>query len=228
MCQRYMCILLYVQLIQCSGVPYIYGQLKEGGLDICAFCYMWNLFGVVVCYRSMVDWRGYMCPRYMCILLYVKLIWWSGIPYIYGQLKEGGLDICAFCYMWNWFGLVVFHTSLMDWRGVRSSDGYRSLEKNVRMSRWPYVVLLLATRCLYVKLMQCSGIPEIYGDIGGISALVGCAFCYLWNVFGVVVLHTSMINWRGQLIWLVQVIWKCKNVKMTLCSTPLGHQMSLC
>ena len=25
----------------------------------------------------------------MCILLYVKLIWCSGIPYIYGQLEEG-------------------------------------------------------------------------------------------------------------------------------------------
>ena len=27
----------------------------------------------------------------MCILLYVKLIWCSGIPYIYGQLEEGAL-----------------------------------------------------------------------------------------------------------------------------------------
>ena len=32
-----------------------------------------------------------MCPRYMCILLYVKLIWCSDIPYIYGQLEEGAL-----------------------------------------------------------------------------------------------------------------------------------------
>ena len=35
----------------------------------------------------MVDWRGYMCPRYMCILLYIKLIQCSGIPYIYGHLE---------------------------------------------------------------------------------------------------------------------------------------------
>ena len=27
----------------------------------------------------------------MCILLYVKLIWCSGILYIYGQLEEGAL-----------------------------------------------------------------------------------------------------------------------------------------
>ena len=27
-----MCILLYVKLIQCSGITYIYGQLEEGAL----------------------------------------------------------------------------------------------------------------------------------------------------------------------------------------------------
>ena len=27
----------------------------------------------------------------MCILLYVKLLWCSSIPYIYGQLEEGAL-----------------------------------------------------------------------------------------------------------------------------------------
>ena len=45
-----MCILLYVNLIWCSGIPYIYGQLEEGGGQ--------NLLGVVVFHRSMVNWRG--------------------------------------------------------------------------------------------------------------------------------------------------------------------------
>ena len=57
-----MCILLYVKLIWCSGVPEIYGQLEEG----------------------------------------VKLIWCSAAPWIYGQLEEVGmsvLGICAFFYM---------------------------------------------------------------------------------------------------------------------------------
>ena len=39
----------------------------------------------------------------MCILLYVKLIWCSGIPEIYAQLEEGvgqsAMGICAFFYM---------------------------------------------------------------------------------------------------------------------------------
>ena len=58
-----MCILLYVKLLWCSSIPYIYGWLEE----------------------------GYICPKYTCILLYVKHIQCSGIPYIYGQLGEGAL-----------------------------------------------------------------------------------------------------------------------------------------
>ena len=52
----------------------------------------------------------------MCILLYVKLLWCSGIPYISGQLEEGTsvLSICAFCYMLAYFGVVVFHRSMVN------------------------------------------------------------------------------------------------------------------
>ena len=55
-CRRapwYLCMLLYVKLLQCSGIPYIYGQLEWG-----AFCYMLNVLGVVVLHRSMVNWRN--------------------------------------------------------------------------------------------------------------------------------------------------------------------------
>ena len=77
-CLGYMCILLYVKLIQCSGVAWIYGQLEER--------------------------VGSICHGYMCILLYMKLIWSNGFPEIYGQLEEGGMGsvctgICAFFYM---------------------------------------------------------------------------------------------------------------------------------
>ena len=47
-----------------------------------------------------------MCPRYMFILLYVKLIWCSGIPQMYSQLEDGGLGRCAFWYMLNLCGVV--------------------------------------------------------------------------------------------------------------------------
>ena len=65
-----MCILLYVKLIQCSGIPYIYGQLEgsTSSLGIRGFCYMLNVFGVVY-----------------------SIDLWS--------IGGGGLGICAFCYM---------------------------------------------------------------------------------------------------------------------------------
>ena len=61
----------------------------DGGtcaLSICAFCYMLNVFGVVVFHTSMVNCR------------------------------RGSLGICAFCYMCNLFGVVVFHRSIVNWR----------------------------------------------------------------------------------------------------------------
>ena len=138
-----------------------------------AFFYIWNLFSVVVFQRSIVNWRRrYICPRQMCILLYVKLIWCSGIPYICGQLERGryALSICAFCCMLNVFSVVVFHRSMVNWRGP-----------------W-YMCFLLS-----VQLIWCSGIPYICSW----SVLSICAFCYVWNLFGVAVFHRSMVNWSG-------------------------------
>ena len=143
-----MCILLQVKLLWCGNIPYISGQLEGGrsALSICAFCYMLNIFGLVGFHRSMVHCRGalsyihsaicetylvqwyslhlwsigwgYICPKYICILLSVKLIWCSSIPYIYGQLDGDtyALSICALCYMLNVFSVVVFHTSMVSWR----------------------------------------------------------------------------------------------------------------
>ena len=128
-CHGYMCILLYVKLLQCSGFPEIYGWLEEGtwgqsAMGICAFFYMSNFCSVVVLQKSMLDWRrgmGSVCHGYMCILLYVKLLQCSGFPEIYAQLEEGAwglspMGICAFFYMWNLFGVVVFQRSMLDWR----------------------------------------------------------------------------------------------------------------
>ena len=54
------------------------------GMDICAFFYMQNLFGVVVLHRSMVDW------------------WRRG---------TSTLGKCAFFYMQNLFSVVVFQVT---------------------------------------------------------------------------------------------------------------------
>ena len=88
-----MCILLYVKFLWCRGIPYIYGQLEGGTsvLSICALCCMLDVFGVAVFHTSMVNWSwGDIFPQDMCILLYFKLIWCSGIRDIYGELEVGG------------------------------------------------------------------------------------------------------------------------------------------
>ena len=62
----------------------------------------------------------------MCILLSVKPIWCSGIPYIYGQLEEG-FGICALCYMCNFCCVAVYHTSMVNYRGRYICPGYSAL-----------------------------------------------------------------------------------------------------
>ena len=47
---------------------------------------------------------GSICHGYMCIVLYMKLIWCNGFPEIYAHLEEGDGDqsamgICALCYI---------------------------------------------------------------------------------------------------------------------------------
>ena len=56
-CHGYMCILLYMKVVWCSGVAEIYGQLDEG--------------------------MGSVCHGYRFILLYVELIQCSGFPEVY-------------------------------------------------------------------------------------------------------------------------------------------------
>ena len=176
-----MSILLYVKLNWCSGIPQIYGQLEDGSLvyvhsaicekylvqwhsidlwsigectcalGICAFCYMLNLFSVVVFHRTMVNWRGYICPKYICILLYVKLIQCSGIPQNYGQLEEGGL-----VYVHS----AICQTYLVQWYSI-----------------------------------------DLWSIGGGTSALNICAFCYMLNLFRIVVFYRYMVNWgKGALV----------------------------
>ena len=91
-CYGYMCIVLYMKLIWCNGFAEIYAQLEEGMESI--------------------------CHGYMCIVLYMQLIWCDDFPDIYVQLEEGWWGHLS----WNWFGIVVFHASLVDWRGGSSAS----------------------------------------------------------------------------------------------------------
>ena len=157
-------------------------------LSICALCYMWHLFGVTVFHRCIVNWRwgeGYMHPQYMCILLYVIVIWCNGIPYIYCQLEWGVRCIlsilCILLYVTLiWCNNIPYiYFQLGCWRGYM----------------YPQYMCILP----YVKLMWCNGIPEIYCQLErwGRCILSMCSFCYMWYLFGVMVFQRSIVNWSS-------------------------------
>ena len=107
---------------------------------------MLNIFGVVVFYMSMVNWSG-------GILLYVKLLWCSGIPIDLWSI--GGGYICP-KYM-----CILLYLKLIWCSGI--SYIYGQLEWGI---------------LLYVKLIQCSGIPYIYGQLEeGALVHVHAAIC---------------------------------------------------
>ena len=64
-------------------------------------------FGVVVLQTCMLNWAASICHWYMCIVLYMKLIWCNGFAEIYAR---SGMR-CARC------GVAVLKASILDWRG---------------------------------------------------------------------------------------------------------------
>ena len=52
-----MCILLYVTLFWCTGIPYIYGQFEWGSISpkYMHIVLYGNVFGVMVIHTSMVN-----------------------------------------------------------------------------------------------------------------------------------------------------------------------------
>ena len=148
MCPKYMCILLYVKLMWCSGIPQIYGQLEEGPWSMCILLYVrlkW-CSGILQIYGQLEG--AYICPKFMCILLYVNLMQCAGISQIYGQLEEDTQvyvhsAICEI-YLVQWY--------LMDQWLI--GGGYMCPK---------YKGFLL-----YVKLLWCSGILQINGQLEGV------------------------------------------------------------
>ena len=77
-------------VFKASMLNWLGGQSPMG---IYALCYIWNVFVVMFCQRSMLNWRigvGSFCHRYMCIVLYI--------------------------YIWKLFGVMVFQRSMLNWR----------------------------------------------------------------------------------------------------------------
>ena len=91
----YICIVLYTQICQvwCSGILGISAQLRG---SICHTSMLHHYtFPLPTDHRSMLHhYTPEPCPRYLCIMLYVKLVWCSGLPWIYSQLEEGVGSVC--------------------------------------------------------------------------------------------------------------------------------------
>ena len=227
-----MSILLYVKLIQCSDIPSVYGVFRRrdliyvhsaicetylvqwysidlwsiGGstsaLSICAFCYMLNLFSVVVFYRYMVNWgRGALVYVHSAICE-TYLVQWLSIDLWSIGGGTSALNICSFCYMLklfctvvfyrymvNWgrgpwytcfvymlniFGEVVFHRCIVNWR--RGALVYvHSVICEMHLVQW-YSIDLWSIGGGGLGI--CSGIPQIYAQLeeGGL-VYVHSAIC---------------------------------------------------
>ena len=117
----------------------------------------------------------------MCIHWYVTLIQCSGVSEICGQLGgTSAMGICAFFYMWHW--------TVQMWNLPLHLPIWGLTGEMWNCHSWP----------LYVTLIWCCGIPQIYGWLdGGTSAMGICVFCYMWHWFSVVVFQRCMVNWGG-------------------------------
>ena len=179
MSPRYKCILLYVKLIQCSGIYRSMIKWRGGtsALSICALCYMLNLFGIVVFHRSMVSGSGALVYVHyaICETDFGVVVFHTSMIDSRVHVPPCALGIGAFCYMLNLFGVVVFHTSMDNWRRRGLVYVHSTICETYLVQWYSIDVWMLGggTMCLrymfillYVKLMWCSGF------------------------------HSSMINWR--------------------------------
>ena len=105
----------------------------------------------------------------MCILLYVKCIWYNGLACSYGHLGgPSAFSLYVHCPIYEtYFGVMVLHAAMVVWGSI---------------CLWYIFVLYF----LCVKLMWCNGFAEIYA-----RSAMKYAKC------GVAVLKASMLDWEG-------------------------------
>ena len=148
---------------------------------------MWNLFGVMVFHRFIVNWSGgYMYSQYMCILLYVNLFGVMVFRYLWSI--GVGVDVSS-VYVHS----AICDTYLVSWYSIDL------LSIGVVGYMYPQYMCIL----LYVIVIWCNGISEIYCQLewGATCILSICAFCYMWHLFGVMVFHRSIVNWSGGYVY---------------------------
>ena len=118
----------------------------------------------MVLHRSIVDWRGGVkpCHEYMCILLYMKLIWCNGFSEIYARLEEGVGSIC------HGYMCILLYMKLIWCNGF--PEIYGQLEEGGMRSV-----------CIGVVVIHRSIVDWRKGV--GQSAMGICAFCYIYETY---------------------------------------------
>ena len=112
----YMCNLQY--MVHIFSVVVFYRSLINWNWGALVYVHsaIWETSNdILVFHTCMVNWRGYICLKYMCISLYVNVFGVVVFHRSIGICGKGGLGICAFCYMWNFSGVAVFQTSMVYW-----------------------------------------------------------------------------------------------------------------
>ena len=159
--------------------PEIYTQLEEEGVGgysdygyMCIVLYMSEIYLVSWVFRDLCligggvgsIWHGY-----MCIVQYLKLIWCNGFPEIYAELEEGwwgqsAVGICAlyyiYIYIWNWFGVMVFQRSMLDWRRGRVNMPW--VYVNFAIYIWNWFGVMVFQRSMLDWMGDGVNLPWVY------------------------------------------------------------------
>ena len=161
----------------------------------------------MVLHAAMVHWGVHLPLVYMCIVLYVKLIWCNGLACSYGQL--GGSIclqyICTLSYesklMWcNGFAEIYARSAMRCAKCGLAILQASMLDGGINLP-WVYVHCAIYETYFGVMVLQRSMLNLIGG---GQSAIGICALFYIYIYrsamrcakFGVVVFKAYMLNWR--------------------------------
>ena len=183
-------------------------------------CHMLNLFGVVVFHRCMVNWmwgalvyvHSPICETYL-VQWYSIDVWWIGggvhLPQVYVHVSICETDAVQWYFIdlwsfWNMGALVCVHSAICETYLVQ----WYSIGSMVNWSQAWYMCILL-----YVKLIWCSGIQQIYGQLEGALEYVHSAiyetnavqwyFIDLWSIgcgepwYVCILLYVKLISCSG-------------------------------
>ena len=161
-------------------------------MSIYALCNIWNVFGVLVFQRSILNWRR----------------GWD----------QSAIDICALCYIWNLFGVMVFQTSMLNWRqgwvnlswvyvhcAIYETYLVSCFSRHLCSIRGGVGSICHGYMCIVLYIYETylvEGFSRYLcsigrGHWGGSYAMGIYALCYIWNLFDVKVFHRFMLAIGG-------------------------------